>query len=272
MDSFQRLNWTNTQVADFWNFIEKSEARKEEYFTKFYSDSIINFLKNLVIFNGEILDYGCGLGFLTEKLLENKISCQACDFSESSVKLVNQKFQHNPLWKGAKLIQSSELPYADNSIDLIICIETIEHILDPLLLKTLQEFHRILKPKTGKLFITTPNNEDLEKGLIFCPQCHVLFHYYQHLHSFNIDTLSTLMQDCGFNTELCQSTNFDLFKPNKVPHILDWSLRRWKEILKQIIINTSKCSRSFHRIIEKYFFGRNFKNDLPHLFWFGAKD
>lgn len=272
MKNAEKLKWTSTQVADFWNFIENSEVHREQYFTKFYGENIINFLNYLVSFEGEILDYGCGFGYLTEKLLQQGISCHACDFSESAVELVNQKFENDILWKGAKHIKSSTLPYADNSIDLIICIETIEHILDEFLEETLQEFQRVLKPKTGRLFITTPNNENLDQGLIYCPNCHTLFHYYQHIRSFNIETLSELMNQYNFQTHLCSSTSFDEFKLYKMPHILDWSIRQWRYIIRQAVINYIDYVDLYKTQLGLHFFRKRLSEHQPHLFWLGGKD
>lgn len=47
----------------------------------------------------------------------------------------------------------SDLPFADNSIDIIISEYTLEHVKNPL--KVMQEIHRVLKPD-GKIYITVP--------------------------------------------------------------------------------------------------------------------
>lgn len=52
-------------------------------------------------------------------------------------------------------IENGKLPYADNTFDLIVFTEILEHLIsDPLVI--FKEFRRILKP-TGYLLITTPN-------------------------------------------------------------------------------------------------------------------
>jgi SAM-dependent methyltransferase len=49
---------------------------------------------------------------------------------------------------------SEELPLSDESVDMVICQEGIEHL--PNQLFAIQEFHRVLKNR-GELLITTPN-------------------------------------------------------------------------------------------------------------------
>ena len=45
------------------------------------------------------------------------------------------------------------MPFADNSFDCVICLETLEHVENPF--TALKEIHRVLKPN-GKLISSTP--------------------------------------------------------------------------------------------------------------------
>ncbi len=49
-----------------------------------------------------------------------------------------------------------DIPLADNSIDIIICIQVLEHLPEPC--KVIAEFNRVLKP-SGFLFISCPQAE-----------------------------------------------------------------------------------------------------------------
>ena len=50
------------------------------------------------------------------------------------------------------------LPYRDNSMDMIICTDVLEHVFD--LYKTLQEINRVIKPG-GHIVLRVPQNEDM---------------------------------------------------------------------------------------------------------------
>lgn len=59
---------------------------------------------------------------------------------------------------------SKTLPMSDESVDLILCQEGIEHVPDQL--KVFEEFARILKPN-GKLMLTTPNYSNIRSRLSY---------------------------------------------------------------------------------------------------------
>lgn len=58
-------------------------------------------------------------------------------------------------------ITKEKLPYEDNSVDLLFCSHTLEHIYRHDLTFVLDEFYRVLKDKTGILRISVP---DIEKA------------------------------------------------------------------------------------------------------------
>jgi ubiquinone/menaquinone biosynthesis C-methylase UbiE len=94
------------------------------------------------------LDIGCGegglVGFLKKKLKFNKII--ACDIDITRFKT-----------KGVKPIKvdvNKGLPFKDGSIDIITCVELIEHIENFFYL--IREIKRVLK-KGGICILTTPN-------------------------------------------------------------------------------------------------------------------
>jgi len=278
--NWHQVQWDVQKVSNFWRFIGSVEAHQNNYFTKYYGKAIIKFVKYLTDLKGIALDYGCGLGYLSECLLEVGVECSACDFSEQSVNLVNQKFHNSSLWKGAKHIQSLPLPYEDNSIDFIFCVETIEHIIDDFLTPTLNEFYRILKPCTGRLLITTPNDEDLDIGTVLCPVCNSVFHYHQHLRKFNKHSLKSFMDSHGFYTELSDVTDFDLLtEPRWVKSPLEIRLQKWQWILEVIwktkivkakimdsltLISRADRKRSNNELKQIIGTGR-------HLVWIGGK-
>ena len=138
------LEWDQDKVNRFWNFAARWEAWQEDCFSKQVGAGIVNFLRHVVPFYGRVLDYGCGPGYLIEHLLAAGIRCEAVDFSLDMVDVVNRKFASHLLWEGAKLFNGEKLPYADDTFDLIICLETIEHVLPVHMNSLLAELRRIL--------------------------------------------------------------------------------------------------------------------------------
>jgi len=93
-----------------------------------------------------ILDVPAGSGFTSSILKKHGADVHAYDLFPEFFKLDGVECK--------KIDLSYKLAIDDDSMDMIICQEGIEHLPNPLLL--LQEFNRILK-KGGTLILTTPN-------------------------------------------------------------------------------------------------------------------
>ncbi|HEX9600246.1 MAG TPA: class I SAM-dependent methyltransferase [Mariniflexile sp.] len=101
-----------------------------------------------------VADIACGTGYGTRILLEkgNAKKCTGIDIDENTVLYSQRKHGIN----GSEYICASadDLPLENDSIDIIVSFETLEHVIDENLV--LNEFFRVLKPK-GRLIISTPN-------------------------------------------------------------------------------------------------------------------
>jgi ubiquinone/menaquinone biosynthesis C-methylase UbiE len=91
-----------------------------------------------------MLDVGCGTGDYFELAALHDSSYHGMDFSptmvEEAVRRVDGHGKHHLLVVGA----GENLPYEDNSFDLVTAIGYIEYIPDPL--ATIREIRRVLKP------------------------------------------------------------------------------------------------------------------------------
>jgi SAM-dependent methyltransferase len=76
---------------------------------------------------------------------------------------------------------------------------------------TLAEIHRLLKPG-GRLLLTTPFDEELEKHMAFCPFCKAEYHHMQHMQRFSVESLSQLLKKYGFKIEFCKNINLEKFQ------------------------------------------------------------
>ena len=265
------LHWTNLKIEKFWNFAAHWEPWHADYFSFQVGAGIVRFLRYLTPFRGRILDYGCGIGDLSFHLLSAGIACEGVDSSGDSVEYINRRFQGNKLWGGALLPSGTSLPYPDDSMDLIICVETIEHILPEHVPVLLQELRRILKPISGQLFISTPHAESLALSQVYCAECSSVFHRFQHVSSFTKEDLATLMEENSYATTMCGSTHFGEFQESFIKSPLEWNLRylprlgqRGLILLQDALFPVKRPSQSrrFQSLI----------GDGAHLFWLGTKE
>lgn len=84
-----------------------------------------NTLINTIEFKS-ILDAGCGPGILINKLAQSGKEATGCDFSNAAREL----FIYNNDVPGANFVNSTitELPFPDNSFDLVFCSDVMEHL------------------------------------------------------------------------------------------------------------------------------------------------
>lgn len=119
-----------------------------------------------------ILDVGCGDGHITNFLPKN-IKVVGMDISESALKHVNKE----------KVIGDiTKMPFEDNSFDLVMANDILEHINDIDHQKALNELQRVAKKY---ILITVPNNEDIESKKIECKQCGNKYHINWHQRRYN---------------------------------------------------------------------------------------
>jgi ubiquinone/menaquinone biosynthesis C-methylase UbiE len=105
--------------------------------------------------NKKIIEIGCGRGGMSRYIVtlpKPPAHLTACDFSESALKLAEEKNAHERIeWKQEDIMSIS---FPDNSFDTAISCETIEHVPNPK--AAIRELYRVLKPG-GKLLLTCPN-------------------------------------------------------------------------------------------------------------------
>ncbi len=93
--------------------------------------------------NLAILDIGCGLGEFTAKVyqLNPKNSIYGIDISQKAIDYVSKKHQ----WLQAKVGALPEIPFPNDSFDLVIALEVLYYLNSEDREKAVQEIKRILK-------------------------------------------------------------------------------------------------------------------------------
>ena len=108
-------------------------------FLNIYYKTFVEELKKLEIKN--VLDIGCGEGFILNKLKQERIgeSWEGIDYSKEAVEIGKKIHSYLDLTQGS--IYDSK--FKDNSFDLVVCTEVLEHLESPQI--ALKEVVRISK-------------------------------------------------------------------------------------------------------------------------------
>jgi ubiquinone/menaquinone biosynthesis C-methylase UbiE len=135
-------------------------------------DSAATVVKDLVV-----LDIASGSGYGTQIIAKNAKKVYGVDVSEESIAYAKEYF-------GAPNIEylvggGEQIPLEDNSVDVVVSFETIEHIKD--YEQFMAEVNRVLKPD-GLLVLSTPNDLEFAEGNHF------------HLHEFTYEELKKLTE------------------------------------------------------------------------------
>ncbi len=185
--NYKMMRWTDENIKKFWDY---ESNFKERYFTYQVGDKVVEHFKDNLKNKKSVLDYGCGAGFLIKHLLKENIDVYGLDFSEESVRKVNEKYQDNSHFKGA--YTPIEFNSINRKFDIVFIIEVIEHLDDEKLSQALGYIKTILA-EGGKAIFTTPNDEDLSKSMIYCPEANCVFHRWQHVRSWSEQTLGAYL-------------------------------------------------------------------------------
>ncbi len=146
--------------------------------------------------NMKILDIGCGTGNYTYFFCDNN-NVTGIDI-QNVVKKELLKFDF-------KIVDATNLFFADNFYDLIVSFDVIEHIAEDE--KMISEAYRVLK-NGGKIFLGTPNKNRLSHALLKLVGKEVKYPLNLgvnkdlgdtiHLREYNAFELKILVENAGF--------------------------------------------------------------------------
>jgi len=163
------LNYYNQ--SKLWN------QKPEEYQVQLLADILSMIPQD----TQSILDVGCGNGLITNFLPET-IHVVGIDPSDEALKTVNRE----------KYVGSiTSLPFADNSFDLVMANDVIEHLPNDIYLKGISELFRVA---SKYVLISVPHAEQLEKSFTKCADCEQVYHINHHQRSFREKELIDLCE------------------------------------------------------------------------------
>lgn len=212
MTNFEKheVNWTPQKISNFWDYISSNPHFSEIYFTKHSGKAIVkDFLSVNTVTDKSILDFGCGPGNLFNALdaLCSGFKYTGMDFSRNSIEYLKETHKENLHFSDAIHIDSFPVNHK-NTYDYIICCEVIEHLDDETLAAVTSTFFNLLSPG-GVLYITTPNNENLDASKSMCPDCGAIYHLWQHMRSWSCISIKRHFEKHGFKTIKTKTLHFD---------------------------------------------------------------
>lgn len=173
MDSreyYEKFDWDNAQL-------DKKIQDK--------IDLIINTIPQEV---RTIIDVGCGDGTISNEL-NKKFNVTAIDRSFNALSFVKTK----------KIQSSADLLSVKSKItDLVFSSEMIEHLPANIFANAVSELKRI---SNKYIFLTFPNDENIEKQVTQCTQCMYNFNKSYHLRSLNINKIEKLFHEYNVVTQ-----------------------------------------------------------------------
>lgn len=129
----------------YFEYLKKTEKLPRSVYHK-VKHNMVGSMFGLLSQEALVLDAGCGIGNVTAKYCQG-YSIFGIDEQFSSIEYCKKNCT-------GKYVQSSlyNIPFKDNVFDLILFLDAIEHLTDPLLV--LKELARVLKPKANILICT----------------------------------------------------------------------------------------------------------------------
>ncbi len=135
-----------------------------------------------------VLNIGVGNALLEEYFVKDGWIAHSIDPTEIAVR----KLKRKGVEAGVGCIEA--IPYKNDTFDLVLCSEVLEHLSDLQVKMGLKEVNRVLKP--GGYFLgTVPNNENLCENMVICPDCGKIFHRWGHQQQFDRRKLEKILAD-----------------------------------------------------------------------------
>jgi len=175
---------------------EEAQAERHRMKTK----TAMLMLDDLLAYQGEasgkLLEIGCGQGEFLVEAEARGYQVTGLEYSQHAAQVAESRLQNGQVIVGDLL--TANLP--DNSFDVIVHTDVIEHVRDPHAL--LQEMHRLLTPN-GILQMTTISLRSSSYRLL---RRYWMEYKVEHLFYFSDNILYTMMYKTGFRRVQRQGT------------------------------------------------------------------
>jgi SAM-dependent methyltransferase len=196
------------------------QEKTVDYFTN-VRHAILPLLPNHV---GRIFEVGCGAGD-TLSFLKSSGRCEwigGIEIFHEAAELANPKL--DLLLEGS--IERISLPFDENSLDVILCLDVLEHLIDPW--EVVRKLHSILKPG-GILICSIPNVRHYRASLplLFLGRWQYTDHGIldkTHLRFFTRESAIELVACSGLVVDKINSTGLEIWSKAGIANLLSLSI------------------------------------------------
>jgi len=182
------------------NLIDRTSAQRliaAEQSGGISADAIYSRVEQLLVarnLRGKILDYGAGVGHLTQRLIEGR---RFQSVAAADIRAVPNDLAGLVEWIQQDL--NDPIQGSGAGFDVLVAVEIIEHLENPR--QMIREVWRLLKPG-GTAILTTPNNESLRSLAALLVRGHyVAFSdscYPAHITALLRKDFKRMFEECGF--------------------------------------------------------------------------
>jgi ubiquinone/menaquinone biosynthesis C-methylase UbiE len=160
---------------------------------------ILSYLKDCLDKSKSFLDVGCAEGLYVHFAASLCSLSVGVDISEPRIKKAEKgkKFKHERFYVG----NAEELPFEDGSFDVVICTETLEHVLDDK--KAIGELSRVTKKHVLIVVPTAKQSLGNRIRKLMDPEFSVIDVEYAlkemgrgHIHDYDLKSVSESLLNC----------------------------------------------------------------------------
>ena len=196
----KRLEWTPELIGKFWDGVAGT-ALDDLSFGRVAGPEFLDIVSPFLSSSGRHLDYGAGSGHIVRLMLDRSYATAGFEPSPERQAALEKAVGQQAGFLGVVG------PESEARFDVVLLLEVIEHVLDSDLSGVLDRINRFL-PVGGRVIVSPPNREDLERASVYCPVSDLFFHPWQHVRSFTAESLTALMNDHGFERRFLGLVDF----------------------------------------------------------------
>lgn len=141
------MNYFKGKIEAYW---QESAVQRESM----ARDAMHLYEKRIDLRSAKVLEIGCGTGDFSLELSKAGASVVALDLSHERIAAIKKRADAQGLEMDVLVGDAQRTSFDDETFDLILCRNVIEHVSDPR--KLVEEMARILKPG-GAIQLTAPN-------------------------------------------------------------------------------------------------------------------